>query len=394
MGSVKTTPIEGDVTVSRNAAIGGEARIAGNMTVGHNVVIKGWLDAPNVKGINKGIFLTKQALREAYPNPHDGWLAGVGTSTPFDAYIGNGGDWVPTGGVMEFTVDLGQFTGDLENLKEEVANVSNDVGTLTSDVGGLTTRMGNAETSINDLLGKLVKEISERKETDSTNFSTLRGLIDSLEGQIDTLVGDNASEAIENFNEVIAFLQGVTDDETLTALLSEMQNRIKDIESNSIKLGDTEGTAFPGDKGAQLQERMTETDSAVNTALAGATTRFHGISDLAEIEPEEYEINEKGLPVWYDITRKMFYALHNDNGYRNFPEVAMYSDKNFRPLKDKIYLYNNRIYLWDDVKQDLVPSDDGYVHRVLSEDEYDGIAEADKHDSMIYMTYEDEEEHP
>ena len=94
MSSIKTTQIDGDVSVGRNVSLGGKAEVAGSAHIGHNLKVDGWLEAPNIKGANKGVFLTVQALREAYPNPHDGWMAGVGASTPFTAYIGNGGDWV------------------------------------------------------------------------------------------------------------------------------------------------------------------------------------------------------------------------------------------------------------------------------------------------------------
>lgn len=95
--------IDGDLSVGRNLDIGGKAGIAGDATIGHNLVVKGWLEAPNIKGINKGIFLSVAELNAAYPNPENGWLAGVGKSSPFAAYVAKGGKWVATGG----TIDIG-----------------------------------------------------------------------------------------------------------------------------------------------------------------------------------------------------------------------------------------------------------------------------------------------
>ena len=60
MSSIKTTQIDGDVSVGRNVMIGGKADIAGSVSVGHNLKVDGWLEAPNIKGANKGIFLTVQ----------------------------------------------------------------------------------------------------------------------------------------------------------------------------------------------------------------------------------------------------------------------------------------------------------------------------------------------
>ena len=101
MSSIKTTQVDGDVSVGRNVAMGGKANVAGDVTVGHNLKVKGWLDAPNIKGTNKGVFRTIELLNAAYPNPKDGWFAGVGTSSPFAAYVAENGEWVATGGTIE-----------------------------------------------------------------------------------------------------------------------------------------------------------------------------------------------------------------------------------------------------------------------------------------------------
>ena len=127
MSSIKTTQIDGDVSVGRNVSLGGKAEIAGSAHIGHNLKVDGWLEAPNIKGANKGIFLTVQELREAYPVPHDGWMAGVGASTPFTAYVGKGGDWVATGGTIEVTVDM---TEEIEQARDDALN---QIGTAKSE---------------------------------------------------------------------------------------------------------------------------------------------------------------------------------------------------------------------------------------------------------------------
>ncbi len=97
MSSVKTTQLDGDVSVGRNTSIGGNATIQGDGRVKGTFVIDGWLDAKNIKGPNKGIFTTVEKLREAFPRPHDGWWAIVGKSLPSPIYVGDGGAWVATG---------------------------------------------------------------------------------------------------------------------------------------------------------------------------------------------------------------------------------------------------------------------------------------------------------
>ena len=170
MSQIKTTEIEGDVAISRHVTTGGNATIQGNATVKKNLKIEGWLDARNIKGPNKGIFLDVTKLREAYPLPHDGWWALVGNTLPAPLYIADGGAWVATGeSAGNPTIDSQQYNeavaaldADLKALATEVSankrsidqirtqinTIGSSVNTLTSDVSGLKTRMTNAETSI------------------------------------------------------------------------------------------------------------------------------------------------------------------------------------------------------------------------------------------------------
>ena len=191
MSSINTTQIDGDVSVGRNVAMGGKAEIAGSAHIGHNLKVDGWLEAPNIKGANKGIFLTVQDLREAYPNPHDGWMAGVGASTPFDAYIGSGGDWVATGGTIEVTVDMSEYTEGVADLQEDIDEVAADLRELTSTVGNHTTQLtliGNTATAAKNkadanetAIGTNTRDIS----TNATDIAAAVGRIATLESDID-----------------------------------------------------------------------------------------------------------------------------------------------------------------------------------------------------------------
>ena len=55
---------------------------------------------------------------------------------------------------------------------------------------------------------------------------TLSSLFSAVNERINTLVGGNATEAIDNLNEIIAFLQNFKDSETLASTLAEINNAI------------------------------------------------------------------------------------------------------------------------------------------------------------------------
>ena len=73
MSSIKTTEIEGDVSVGRHVSIGGNANVQGNATVKKNLKVEGWLDAKNIKGPNKGnLQLSRNYVRHTHVHMMDG----------------------------------------------------------------------------------------------------------------------------------------------------------------------------------------------------------------------------------------------------------------------------------------------------------------------------------
>lgn len=57
--------------------------------------------------------------------------------------------------------------------------------------------------------------------------SVLVAQVEALEQSLNTLVGDNASEAIDNFNEILGFLAGITDTQTLEGMLANIREEMQ-----------------------------------------------------------------------------------------------------------------------------------------------------------------------
>ncbi|MGM9844786.1 MAG: hypothetical protein ACI30K_00955, partial [Muribaculaceae bacterium] len=108
--------IDGHVMVRRNSTIGGNAKICGFATVGHDLRVEGWLDAPNIRGAGKGLYATEAMLNEMRPHPENGWWALVGDTLPADLYVAVGGKWVATG-KQAGDADI-EFEQYMEALKE------------------------------------------------------------------------------------------------------------------------------------------------------------------------------------------------------------------------------------------------------------------------------------
>lgn len=220
MSSIKTTQIDGDVSVGRNVAMGGKAEIAGSVTIGHNLKVDGWLEAPNIKGANKGVFLSVQALREAYPNPHDGWMAGVGASTPFAAYIGHGGEWVATGGTIEVTVDMSTYTEGVAQLQEDIDEVAARVRTNETNITNHTQQL----TTMSNQLNKL-------SETEEKHYEECDDRLTSLNGMI-----------VDNHEEVTASIDQLqTDSGKHEERLDALEERADDMNGRVVDLEETVG---------------------------------------------------------------------------------------------------------------------------------------------------------
>lgn len=192
MSSIPTKQIDGDVAVGRNVSAGGDANIQGNARVGHDLIVEGWLEAKNVKSANKGLFATVTALREAYPQPHDGWFAGVAATEKdisdlgltvqqgkalFRMYVGQGGDWVcePINKLYEIVVDNEQ----VDNLREDFSTLQSKHESLEKRVDGHDTRLGNiesAQTTLNNTVNSHTTQISQLQQADQTINSRITNL--------------------------------------------------------------------------------------------------------------------------------------------------------------------------------------------------------------------------
>lgn len=150
MSSVKTTQLDGDVSVGRNTSIGGNITIQGGGRVKGTLVIDGWLDAKNIKSSNKGIFTTVEKLREAFPHPHDGWWAIVGNTLPSPIYVGDGGEWVATGesgGTPTLEDTDGALQRAIEEVKEKLTESKKAIEDMVKNLP-IAQEAGDSTTSV------------------------------------------------------------------------------------------------------------------------------------------------------------------------------------------------------------------------------------------------------
>ena len=217
---IKTTLINGDVAVGRNVAAGGDLRVAGRAIIGHNLKVEGWLEAENIKDVNKGFFLSADELSETYPNPHDGWIAGVGASTPFTAYIGKGGEWTATGGTIEIAVDMSLYDKDIAALRDGKVDKEDGKGLSSNDFTDEEKARLERNTSDIETNTEAIKQNATDIASVVTDLATLTEGVKKNTSDITK----NASDITSIVSDLAALSKGVTkntsDIETVVTYLS------------------------------------------------------------------------------------------------------------------------------------------------------------------------------
>lgn len=127
-------------------------------------------------------------------------------------------------------------------------------------ISEISTASGTASVT-NVMVGRILDFLNKRLKTADSDLATatqtLRSEIASLRADLDALDHDNATEAIESFREILAFLEGCKDDETLLAKLTEIKFLISaEAADRQSAIADALNTAQGAD--AELQEQIAE----------------------------------------------------------------------------------------------------------------------------------------
>lgn len=164
---MKNNNFDGDVSVGRNLATGGDANIQGSATIGHNLKVKGWLEADNIKDTCKGMFETVEKLRLAYPLPKDGWWALVGDSLPAKIYLAEAGEWNASGGTSGLpTLDSQQLEDILGNFPAMQEDISNNKKAIDQTKENLSALQQQHTLDKSALDATIATEQAERSQTD------------------------------------------------------------------------------------------------------------------------------------------------------------------------------------------------------------------------------------
>ena len=194
---------------------------------------------------------------------------------------------------------------DDENGELNIVDENNNIGLrLNSD--GLSVKDVIAGDNI--LSNKVDKENGKGLSTEDfttalknklqslTNYddTSITEAVNSLRTDLDTLVSGDTSTAIKTFNEIIAFLEGVEDTESLSGIIASIEQQIANIEIPSLN-------------GYATEEYVNQKEQAIQTWVNNK--EFATQEDVANID--FYEI--KNNPIINDGDGKLIFADENGN---------------------------------------------------------------------------------
>ena len=137
---------------------------------------------------------------------------------------------------------------------------------------------------VDNLLDKAGTAIQEHQDISHLAPKTA---LESLQAQFNALVGNNAKAAIESFNEIIAFLAGVEDDETLEGIIASIEQQIADKQEriddlSTIRAGANAGaTAVQPDDLAKVAKSGNYNDLSNKPTIPSAVTVDSSLSSTS-----------------------------------------------------------------------------------------------------------------
>lgn len=268
MGSYKNTEIDGNLSVGRKITAGGDLTVRGKATFGHDVKVDGWLEAPNIKDINKGIYLSYNDLLVHYPTPRDGWLAGVVETVSgvkqMTAYLAVEGQWVKQDYALEVDMDVEELVRLGAHLFVNVTRLMGlDEATTLSDVltmiesmeetvaalymvpGVVLTFLGEERWETWRWTGETAEDWDDETTWEDIDAATINNTITATAAELDAKIGLLASGLTLTLRaSPTVVYKGEAATLTLTATMATSEEKTLSIYDGETKLGESSTSPY------------------------------------------------------------------------------------------------------------------------------------------------------
>lgn len=201
---------------------------------------------------------------------------------------------VPDGTATSVKLDSDAVEVDTE-LSEESSNaIANK--TVTAALKNKVEKVDGKQLSTEDFTSLLKAKLEGLSNYDD---SSIKNAINSLTTQINTLVSGDASVAIESFNEIIAFLNGIEDSESLDSIIAAIEQQIAGKQNTIDDLADIRRGAALGKTALQsvpagyvtsdlLRQEITNVESQITGVSTTIPTKISQLDNDSRFTTEEY----------------------------------------------------------------------------------------------------------
>lgn len=165
---------------------------------------------------------------------------------------------------------------------------------LNSGLSGKVDKDGSKVLSTNDFTNALKSKLEGLSNYDD---SAINSAVNKLRTDFDTLVSGDTTTAIKTFNEVIAFLNGITDTEDLESIIASIEQQIA---TKQDKITDLDTIRQGAAKGATALQSYTEKYTGTYSKPSGGIPK----SDLASAVQTSLEKADTALQTHQDISGK------------------------------------------------------------------------------------------
>ena len=127
---------------------------------------------------------------------------------------------------MGFTKNEGTITEVKMNGVSKGTSGVVDLGTVITehqDISGKVDKVTGKQLSTEDFTTALKQKLEGLSNYDDAEINVA---ISALQTQLNTLVSGNANDAINSFNEIIAFLDGIKDNQDLSSIIASIEQQI------------------------------------------------------------------------------------------------------------------------------------------------------------------------
>lgn len=159
----------------------------------------------------------------------------------------------------------------------------------TSALNDKVDKVSGKQLSTEDFTSALKTKLEGLSNYDDT---TLSNAISGLETRLNTLVSGDASTAIESFNEIMAFLDGIKDTQDLASIIASIEQQIA---AKQDKITDLDTIRSGAAKGATALQSYTEkyTGTITGIKMNGASKGTSGVVDLGTVITAHQDISGK-----------------------------------------------------------------------------------------------------